>query len=165
MSSVMLGRAKIVDRMLPCGVKGARWTFSDLIPIRGLVTGEAETMGQEPRPAFAGLGPAELVRAASIARRYFLDGRSKSEIADEFGVSRFKVARILDDARAEGIVRIEIRLPAGLDASLAQALHDAFGLRHAIVVDTLVEPEAQMRRQLAHAAAALLKEIVTVDDG
>ena len=160
----MLGRAKIVDRMLPCGVKGARWTFSDLIPIRGLVTGEAETMGQEPRPAFAGLGPAELVRAASIARRFFIDGRSKSEIAEEFSVSRFKVARILEDARAAGIVRIEIRLPARLDASLAHRLRDAFRLRHAIVVDTPEQPEAQMRQQLAHAAAALLRETVTVDD-
>ncbi len=121
-------------------------------------------MAAEPRAKLADLGPAELVRAASIARRFFLDGRSKSKIADEFGVSRFKVARILEEARAEGIVRIEIRLPAGLDASLAQALHEAFGLRHAIVVDTAVEPEGQMRQQLAHAAAALLKEIVTVDD-
>jgi DNA-binding transcriptional regulator LsrR (DeoR family) len=121
-------------------------------------------MAAEPRGRFAGLAPAELVRAASIARRFFLDGRSKSEIAEEFGVSRFKVARILDDARAAGIVRIEIRLPAGLDASLAQGLRAAFGLRHAIVVDAPVEPEAQMRQQLAHAAAALLKEIVTVDD-
>src|SRR6266487_6220905 len=119
-------------------------------------------MAAEPRGAFAGLAPAELVRAASIARRFFIDGRSKSEIAGEFGLSRFKVARILDDARAAGIVRIEIRLPASLDASLAQGLHEAFGLRHAIVVGTPVEPEAQMRRQLAHAAAALLKEIVTV---
>src|SRR6266700_7079619 len=121
-------------------------------------------MAVEPRGRFAGLAPAELVRTASIARRFFLDGRSKNEIAEEFGVSRFKVARILDDARAEGIVHIEIRLPAGLDASLAQGLREAFGLRHAIVVDTPVEPEAQMRQQLAHAAAALLKEIVTVDD-
>jgi DNA-binding transcriptional regulator LsrR (DeoR family) len=121
-------------------------------------------MTAEPRGPLAGLAPAELIRAASIARRFFLDGRSKSEIADEFGVSRFKVARILEEARAEGIVRIEIRLPAGLDASLAQGLRDAFGLRHSIVVDTPVEPEVQMRQQLAHAAAALLKEIVTVDD-
>ncbi len=97
-------------------------------------------MAAEPRGRFAGLAPAELVRTASIARRFFLD------------------------ARAEGIVHIEIRLPAGLDASLAQGLREAFGLRHAIVVDTPVEPEAQMRQQLAHAAAALLKEIVTVDD-
>ena len=121
-------------------------------------------MAVEPRGRFAGLAPAELVRTASIARRFFLDGRSKSEIADEFGLSRFKVARILDDARAAGIVRIEIRLPAGLDASLAQGLQQGFGLRHAIVVDTPGEPEAQMRHQLAHAAAALLREIVTADD-
>src|SRR5262249_10919818 len=32
------------------------------------------------------------------------------------------------------------------------------------VVDTPVEPEAQMRRHLAHAAAALLKEIVAAED-
>jgi DNA-binding transcriptional regulator LsrR (DeoR family) len=121
-------------------------------------------MTAEPRASFAGLAPAELVRAASIARRFFVDGRSKSEIADEFGISRFKVARILDDARATGIVRIEIRLPAGLDASLAHRLRETFALRHTIVVDTPEEPEPQMRQQLAHASAALLREIVTVDD-
>lgn len=121
-------------------------------------------MPVEPRGHLTGLAPVELVRAASIARRFFLDGQSKSKIADEFGLSRFKVARILEDARAAGIVRVEIRLPAGLDASMAEALQDAFGLRHAIVVDTPVEPESQLRQQLAHAAAALLKEIVTVDD-
>ncbi len=122
-------------------------------------------MASVPRVERSGLGPAELVRAASVARRFFIDGRSKRDIADEFGVSRFKVARILDDALAAGIVRIEIRIPAGLDASLAHRLRQAFGgLRHAIVVDTPAEPEAQMRHQLARAAAALLREIVTTDD-
>jgi DNA-binding transcriptional regulator LsrR (DeoR family) len=121
-------------------------------------------MAAEPRSGFAGLAPAELLRAADIARRFFIDGRSKSEIAGEFGVSRFKVARILDDARAAGIVRIEIRLPAGLDPALAHSLTEAFGLRHAIVVDTPEEPEPQVRQQLAPAAAALLREIVTADD-
>jgi DNA-binding transcriptional regulator LsrR (DeoR family) len=122
-------------------------------------------MASEPRGERTGLGPDELVRAASVARRFFIDGRSKSEIADEFGVSRFKVARILDDARSAGIVRIEIRVPAGLDALLAHRLRGAFvGLRRAIVVDTPAEPAPQMRHQLARAAAALLREIVTADD-
>ena len=75
----------------------------------------------EPRGDLAAASPAQLVRAANVARRFFIDGRSKSEIAAEYGVSRFKIARILDEARATGIVRIEIRLPAGLDASLASA--------------------------------------------
>lgn len=121
-------------------------------------------MASQAREGFAGLAPAELVRAASIARRFFIDGRSKSEIAAEFGVSRFKVARILDDAREAGIVRIEIRLPAALDAPLADRLREAFGLHHAIVVNTPEQPEVQMRQQLANAAAALLREIVTTQD-
>ena len=37
-------------------------------------------------------GPAQVVLTASVARRYYLDGRSKTEIAEEFGLSRFKVA-------------------------------------------------------------------------
>ena len=47
-------------------------------------------------------GPAQLVLTASVARRYYLDGKSKIEIADEFKLSRFKVARLLDDARSSG---------------------------------------------------------------
>ena len=38
-------------------------------------------------------GPAALALAALVARRYFLDERSKVEIAGELGLSRFKVAR------------------------------------------------------------------------
>jgi len=121
-------------------------------------------MAPEPRGELAGPGPSQLVRAASIARRFFIDGRSKIEIAEEFGVSRFKVARILDEARAAGIVHIEIRLPAGLDASLAHSLGEAFGLRHAVVVDTPETPETAMRHELARAAAALLREVVMPDD-
>ncbi len=54
-------------------------------------------------------GPAQLVLMAGIARRYYLDGRSKIEIAEEFGLTRFKVARLLDAARDRGVVHIEIR--------------------------------------------------------
>src|ERR687894_332315 len=52
--------------------------------------------------------PARLVLTASVARRYYLDGKSKVEIADELGMSRFQVARLLEAARASGLVRIEI---------------------------------------------------------
>ena len=48
---------------------------------------------------------------ATVARRYYLDGASKSDIAAELGLSRFKVARLLDRARATGLVRIELDSP------------------------------------------------------
>lgn len=111
-----------------------------------------------------GRRPAQLAQAAAIARRFYLDGAAKSDIAAEFGMSRFKIARILDEARASGLVRIDIRLPVGFDAALAQDLEREFGLRRTVVVDVEPEVEATVRHHLARAAAALLNEVVTEDD-
>jgi DNA-binding transcriptional regulator LsrR (DeoR family) len=112
---------------------------------------------------FAG-GPSQLVLTASIARRYYVDGRSKVEIADEFQLSRFKVARLLDQARSSGLVRIEISHPGAIDINLSARLREALGLRRAIVVDTPEEDPAALRLQLGKAAAELVSEIVTADD-
>ncbi len=108
-------------------------------------------------------GPAELVRLAAIARRFYLEGRSKVEIAEEFGLSRFKVARDLDAARSYGIVHIDIRLPERLDAERSELLRERFGLRRAIVVDTL-DDHLDTRRALGSVAARLLSEIVRPDE-
>ncbi|MFC3689985.1 sugar-binding transcriptional regulator [Aquipuribacter hungaricus] len=110
-------------------------------------------------------GHAKTVLAASIARRYYIDGRSKSEIADEFRISRFKVARLLDDSRASGLVRIEIGHPgATVAVGLSAELQDAFSLTHAIVVDTPDEHPGALMQKVGRAAAELLEEIVTPDD-
>ena len=105
-----------------------------------------------------------MVRAAAVARLYYLDGRSKSEIAEEFAISRFKVARILDQAREAGLVRIEIRAPAGIDDALSEQVRRAHGLRHVIVVAADGTDEVGLRSSLADTATALLSEIVTEDD-
>jgi DNA-binding transcriptional regulator LsrR (DeoR family) len=110
------------------------------------------------------LGPAQLVLTASVARRYYLDGRSKLDIAEEFGVSRFKVARLLETARATGLVHLEIRHPGNVDVDLSDQLRSTLGLRHAIVVDTLDEDPVQLRAQIGRAGGELLSEIVTGDD-
>ncbi|MGH3585297.1 MAG: sugar-binding domain-containing protein, partial [Pseudonocardia sp.] len=109
-------------------------------------------------------GPAQLVLTASVARRYYLDGRSKVEIAQEFALSRFKVARLLDDARSSGLVRIEIGHPGAVDVELSDRLMSALGLQHCIVTDTPDDVPATMRAHLGAAAAELLTEIVTPDD-
>jgi len=114
--------------------------------------------------ASSGMGPAQLVLTASIARRYYLDGKSKLDIAEEFNLSRFKVARLLEAARASGMVHVEIRHPGNVDVDLSGRLQEAFGLRHAIVVDTLDDDAALLREQIGRAAADLLAEIVTPDD-
>jgi len=109
-------------------------------------------------------GPAQLVLTASVARRYYLDGRSKVEIAEEFALSRFKVARLLDDARSSGLVRIEIGHPGVVDVELSARLMEALGLTHCVVTDTPDDHPATLREHLGAAAAELLTEIVTPDD-
>jgi DNA-binding transcriptional regulator LsrR (DeoR family) len=109
-------------------------------------------------------GPAQLVLTASVARRYYLDGRSKIEIAEEFALSRFKVARLLEDARASGLVRIEIGHPGVVDVELSGRLMETLGLRHCVVTNTPDDHPASLRAHLGNAAAELLTELVTPDD-
>jgi DNA-binding transcriptional regulator LsrR (DeoR family) len=110
------------------------------------------------------MGPAELQRATTVARRYYLEDKAKKEIADELGISRYKVARILDECRKQGIVRIEIGVPTAVDSELSEQLRVAFGLQHALVVKVTASDVVTLRRELGTAATELLTEIVTEDD-
>jgi DNA-binding transcriptional regulator LsrR (DeoR family) len=114
--------------------------------------------------AVEGAGLAEVVLTASIARRYYLDGRSKVEIAEEFGLNRFKVARLLEVARESGLVRIEIRHPGELDVELSGRLQERFALQHAVVIDTPDDNAESLRGHLGRAAAQLLAELITPQD-
>jgi DNA-binding transcriptional regulator LsrR (DeoR family) len=108
--------------------------------------------------------PAQLILIASVARRYYLEGRSKIEIAEDLGMSRFKVARLLETARASGLVHIEIADPDMIDVDLSAQLQDAYDLQHAVVVDAPDDDPTILRERLGNAAAGLLSEIVTSDD-
>jgi DNA-binding transcriptional regulator LsrR (DeoR family) len=110
------------------------------------------------------VGPAQLILVASVARRYYLEGRSKVEIAEELGLSRFKVARLIEAARESGLVRIEIRREGVLDVDLSARLQERYELQHAVVVDTLDDDPPLLRQQLGLAAAELLGEVVTPQD-
>jgi DNA-binding transcriptional regulator LsrR (DeoR family) len=109
-------------------------------------------------------GPAQLVLTAAVARRYYVEDATKVEIAEEYGLSRFQVARLLDRARASGLVTITITAPGALDVDLSSRLQRAYGLQHAVVVDTPESDPTALRRDLGQAAAALLTEIVTAND-
>jgi DNA-binding transcriptional regulator LsrR (DeoR family) len=91
---------------------------------------------------------------AQVARLHYVRDLPKNEIADRLGISRFKVARLLDQARADGIVRFDIRDPVELDEQRSRALEEAFGLDLAVVVADGADGGA-----IARAAAAWLPEL------
>ena len=47
--------------------------------------------------------PSEVVLAARVAQQFYVEGVSKVDIADRLGISRFRVARLLDSAREAGM--------------------------------------------------------------
>ena len=109
--------------------------------------------------------PSEIVLAARVARQYYLEGVSKVDIADQLGISRFRVARLLDSAREAGMVRIEIGLPGGtLDVGLSAELCGAFGLKYAFAFDFPDEDVLALRSRIGEAAGQALMDIITPGD-
>ena len=108
--------------------------------------------------------PSEVVLAARVARQFYLEGVSKVDIADRLGISRFRVARLLDSARESGLVRIEIGLPGGmLDAGLSAELCSAFGLAQAFVFN-FPDDESPLRQRLGEAAGQVLMDLIKPGD-
>lgn len=110
------------------------------------------------------MGPDELFQRAVIARRYYLEGRTRIQIAEEFGISRFKVARELDEALASGMVEITIHNPGSIDVELSTELQRRFDLEHAYVVLTDENNPAERVEAVAKATAQLLQSILRPED-
>ena len=79
--------------------------------------------------------PLHRVQAALAARRHFIGRQSKSQIAEELGVSRFKVARLIDSAIDDGIIQFVIAEPKDLNTELGEAVRHRYRLQAALVLD------------------------------
>jgi DNA-binding transcriptional regulator LsrR (DeoR family) len=116
-------------------------------------------------PGLSADRPSEVVLAARVARHFYLDGLSKVEIAERLGISRFRVARLLDGARESGMVRIEIGLPGGsLDAALSAELCSAFGLKQAFVFNFPDDEPPLLRHRLGEVTGQALMDLITPGD-
>lgn len=69
-----------------------------------------------------------------MVRRYFADMKTKIEIAEELGVSRFKVARLIDEAIEQEYVRFIFPKQQAMDEEIANNLRKKFHLEDAIVL-------------------------------
>ncbi len=92
---------------------------------------------------------------AQVAREHYLNEKSNLEIAEQFGISRFKVARLLIGARETGIVKIQIDDVGLPDPELSQELANWLGIEKCIVVRS-EGTEKEIRRQVGAEAAGLL---------
>lgn len=92
------------------------------------------------------------------ARLYYVDGRTQSQVADELGVSRSNVSRILAQAREQKIVEIIIHDPDDTptrEPELETAIEERFGVASAVVL--AARPDDALP-EVARSAALLLRE-------
>src|SRR5882757_2908366 len=107
--------------------------------------------------------PLHSVQAAMAARRYFVDQQTKSQIAEELGLSRFKIARLIDAAIEEGIIQFVFSEPGDLNTKLGEAVRRTYGLKAVLVLDGPDLPTSSLTAPLGNLAAQLLDE--TLADG
>jgi deoxyribonucleoside regulator len=85
-----------------------------------------------------------LAQAASL---YFDQGLNQGDIAEQLGVSRASVSRLLTEARELGVVEIRINFPLTRDGDLESQLRRRFGLQGVYVLNTsAIVPEHVLGR-------------------
>src|SRR5262249_55125387 len=86
--------------------------------------------------------------------------QTKREIGKDLAISRFKVARLIDEAIEEGLVRFEIDDAGELDARLSDRLREKYSLRNALVVAGPDLPSNALFEPLGRTAGSLLEEVL-----
>ena len=69
-----------------------------------------------------------------VAKLYYLDECTQSQIAKKIGVERSTVSRLLKKSRAEGIVKISIDEGHTKQAGIAGELRKKYSLKYIIIV-------------------------------
>ena len=96
---------------------------------------------------------------ARVVWYYYVGNLTQQEIADRLGLTRLRVNRIIGQARADGSVRIDVRLPLADCVALADALCGRYGLVDAAVVPEMDDIDEQ-RRVIGEETSAILRRLL-----
>ncbi|MEU5269831.1 sugar-binding transcriptional regulator [Streptomyces hygroscopicus] len=95
-----------------------------------------------------------------VASMYYEQDLTQEQIGEALHFTRWKVGRLLAEARQAGIVRIQVVHPKSRMRGLEERLRDAFGLRDAVVVARgHTEDEEGLRARVAEAGADYLARL------
>ncbi len=98
---------------------------------------------------------------ADVAEMYYLDRKKQADIAKHIHLTRSMVSRLLDEARAKGIVEFRIHRPLRFDEDLAQRLVERFGLNSAHVVIMQDTGHSRILQQVGMGAAQVLQQLLS----
>ncbi|HJE87422.1 sugar-binding transcriptional regulator [Levilactobacillus brevis] len=104
-----------------------------------------------------------LTQSLAVAKMYYQSDQSQSQIAHQLGISRPTVSRLLQYAREQGLVRIQIIDPVQDVQTLEQALTRAYRV-DVHVVPTQLTAASELLNTVGQYAAHYLEDIVAEHD-
>ncbi|MGG3560170.1 sugar-binding transcriptional regulator [Neobacillus rhizosphaerae] len=106
----------------------------------------------------------KISKVIEAAKLYYLLDYNQNEIAKMLGVSRPTVSRLLQQAKSDGIVQINIMDPTEDVENLGKQLEKRFHLKKAVVASIPQYDDHIIKNYLGEKASAYLDEIVKDDD-
>ncbi len=103
-------------------------------------------------------------KVIEAAKLYYQLDYSQNQIADTLGVSRPTVSRLLQQAKAEGIVTIDIKDPTEDVEVLRSLLKVKFQLKHVVIAFTPTYEESVVKKYIGQAAANYVHELAKDGD-
>lgn len=94
-----------------------------------------------------------------ISELYYQQGLNQQEIGKIMNMSRPTISRMLDEAKATGVVEIIVHSPVCKHPELSHAMRTTFDLRDAVVIAGNYEYDKALRR-CAEAAASFLSTVL-----
>lgn len=98
---------------------------------------------------------------AELSNMYYELNMTQSDIANKFSTSRFKISKLLQEARDKNVVEITINNPHTRVNELENLLKTNFNLKHVIVLDNKSLPLEETLSSLAKLGAEYLDSIIT----
>ena len=101
-----------------------------------------------------------------VARLYHESELTQAQIAARMRLSRQKIQRLLDQAKAKGVVRIVVEPLLGVHAELENGLEQAYGLAEAVIVETSsYNDQGVVAREVGVGAAEYLLRVIRPGTG
>lgn len=98
---------------------------------------------------------------ANLANMYYEQNMTQSEIAENLTTTRFKISKLLQEARDKNVVEIIINHPKERATDLENLLIKHFQLTHAIVLDNTMMSHDETIYSLGKLGAAYVDSIMT----
>ena len=103
-------------------------------------------------------------QSINVSRLYYESQYSQNQIAELLNISRPTVSKLINYAREQGYVTIQINDPTDISDELSIALKNKYNLDNAIIAYSPLNNDDEIKKHIGRVAAEYLNDIVKDND-